>query len=80
MWKVVISGVGGQGVITAGILLAEAAVIHEGRYAVQSQSYGAQMRGGLSRADVIISDSEVIYPKVDQAHLLPCLHSGPTPG
>ncbi len=74
MWKIVISGVGGQGVITAGILLAEAAVIQEGRYAVQSQSYGAEMRGGLSRADVVISDSEIIYPRVDQAHLLVCLH------
>ena len=74
MWKVVMSGVGGQGVITSGILLAEAAVIHEGRFAIQSQSYGAQMRGGLSRSDVIISDSEIIYPKVDQAHLLVCLH------
>lgn len=73
-WKLVVSGVGGQGVISAGIALAEAAVIYEGRYAVQSQSYGAEMRGGLSRADVTISDSEVIYPKVDQAHVLVCLH------
>ncbi|MFW5827232.1 MAG: 2-oxoacid:acceptor oxidoreductase family protein [Alkalispirochaeta sp.] len=73
-WKLVISGVGGQGVISAGLTLAEAAVIYEGRYAVQSQSYGAEMRGGLSRADVTISDSEVIYPKVDQAHVLVCLH------
>ncbi len=73
-WKLVISGVGGQGVISAGIALAEAAVIYEGRYAVQSQSYGAEMRGGLSRADVTISNSEVIYPKVDQAHVLVCLH------
>lgn len=73
-WKLVFSGVGGQGVISAGITLAEAAVIHEGRYAVQSQSYGAEMRGGLSRADVTISSSEVIYPKVDQAHVLVCLH------
>jgi 2-oxoglutarate ferredoxin oxidoreductase subunit gamma len=73
-WKLVFSGVGGQGVISAGITLAEAAVIHEGRYAVQSQSYGAEMRGGLSRADVTISNSEVIYPKVDQAHVLVCLH------
>ena len=73
-WKLVIGGVGGQGVICAGIVLAEAAVIHEGRYAVQSQSYGAEMRGGLSRTDVTISNSEVIYPKVDQAHVLVCLH------
>jgi 2-oxoglutarate ferredoxin oxidoreductase subunit gamma len=70
----VFSGVGGQGIISAGIIIAEAAVIHEGRYAVQSQSYGAEMRGGLSRADITISNSEVIYPKVDQAHVLVCMH------
>lgn len=74
IWKLVIGGVGGQGVITAGILLAEAAVIHEGRFAVQSQTYGAEMRGGLTRTDVVISDEEIIYPKVDQTHMLACLH------
>lgn len=74
IWKLVIGGVGGQGVISAGILLAETAVIHEGRYAIQSQTYGAEMRGGLTRTDVIISDDEIIYPKVDQTHMLACLH------
>lgn len=74
MWKLIFSGVGGQGIISAGILTAEAAVIDEGRYAVQSQSYGAEMRGGLSRADVTISDDPIIYPKVDQAHVFVCLH------
>lgn len=74
IWKLVIGGVGGQGVITAGIVLAETAVIHEGRYAVQSQTYGAEMRGGLTRTDVVISDDEIIYPKVDQTHMLACLH------
>ena len=74
IWKLVIGGVGGQGIITAGIILAETAVIQEGRFAVQSQTYGAEMRGGLTRTDVIISDDEIIYPKVDQAHMLACLH------
>lgn len=74
MWKIVFSGVGGQGIVSAGILIGEAAVIHEGRHAVQTQSYGAQMRGGLSRADITISDHPVMYPRVDQAHLLVCLH------
>lgn len=73
-WKLVIAGIGGQGVISAGIILAEAAVIHEGTYAVQSQTYGAEMRGGLSRTDVTVSATEVIYPKVDQAHVLVCIH------
>lgn len=74
MWKLVFSGVGGQGIISAGILLAEAAVIEEGRFAVQTQSYGAEMRGGLSRSDVTIADSEILYPKVEQAHLLVAMH------
>ncbi len=74
IWKVILTGVGGQGIISAGILLAETAVVHEGRYSVQSQSYGAEMRGGLSRTDITISDDPVIYPKVEQAHVLVCLH------
>ncbi|MCL2498610.1 MAG: 2-oxoacid:acceptor oxidoreductase family protein [Symbiobacteriaceae bacterium] len=58
-----ISGSGGQGIITAGIILAEAAIIC-GKNALQSQSYGPEARGGASRAEVIISDSEIDYPKV----------------
>lgn len=73
-WKFIFSGVGGQGMITAGILLGEAAVIHEGKFAVQTQSYGAEMRGGLSRADVTVSDHPSYYPKVEQAHVLVCMH------
>ena len=42
--RIVFSGSGGQGVITAAIILAEAAVIHEGMNATQSQSYGAAAR------------------------------------
>ncbi|MCG8453285.1 MAG: 2-oxoacid:acceptor oxidoreductase family protein [Spirochaetales bacterium] len=74
MLNIVFTGVGGQGVITAGIILAEAAVLEEGRHATQSQSYGAEARGGLTRTDVIISDREVLYPKIAQAHVLGALH------
>lgn len=58
------SGSGGQGVITAAIIFAEAAVI-EGKYAVQSQSYGPEARGGASKAEVIISDEPVWHPHVE---------------
>lgn len=71
--RLVFSGSGGQGVITAAILLAEAAVIHENRNAVQTQVYGAAARGGATRSDVIISDTEINYPKVDQPNILVCL-------
>lgn len=71
--RIVFSGSGGQGVITAAIILAEAAVLYENLNAVQSQDYGAAARGGSSRADVIISDSEIIYPKVIEPNVLVCL-------
>ena len=57
------SGAGGQGLITAGIILAEAASIIEGKSAVQSQSYGPEARGGASKSEVIISDGPIDYPK-----------------
>ncbi len=71
--RLVFSGSGGQGVITAAIILAEAAVIHEGLIAVQSQSYGPEARGGATRSDVIISDSAIYFPKVTQPNVLVCL-------
>jgi 2-oxoglutarate ferredoxin oxidoreductase subunit gamma len=70
----VFSGSGGQGVITAAIILAEAAVLCENLNAVQSQSYGAEARGGATRSDVIISDSVIHFPKVIQPNVLVCLN------
>jgi 2-oxoglutarate ferredoxin oxidoreductase subunit gamma len=60
-------------VISAAIILAEAAVVHEGLEAVQSQSYGAAARGGATRSDVIISDETINMPKVFQPNVLMCL-------
>ena len=58
-----LSGSGGQGIILAGIVLAEAA-LHEDKNAVQSQSYGPEARGGASKSEVIISSEAIDYPKV----------------
>jgi 2-oxoglutarate ferredoxin oxidoreductase subunit gamma len=69
----VFSGSGGQGVITAAILIAEAAVLYENLIAVQSQTYGPAARGGATRSDVIISDSNINFPKVLQPNVLVCL-------
>jgi 2-oxoglutarate ferredoxin oxidoreductase subunit gamma len=69
----VFSGSGGQGVITAAIVLAESAVLHEGLEAVQTQAYGAAARGGATRSDVIVSDSTINFPKVIQPNVLVCL-------
>lgn len=58
-----LSGSGGQGLLLAGIILSEAA-ISEDKIAVQTQSYGPEARGGASKAEVIISDEEIDFPKV----------------
>lgn len=58
-----LSGSGGQGLILAAIILADAAA-REGSYVVQTQSYGPEARGGASKAEVIIDDKEIEYPKV----------------
>lgn len=71
--RLVFSGSGGQGVITAAIILAEAAVMYENKNATQSQSYGAAARGGSTRSDIIISGSEINFPEVTQPNVLVCL-------
>ena len=70
---IVFSGSGGQGVITAAIILAEAAALYENLNAVQTQSYGPEARGGATRADVIISETPIRHPKVINPHILVCL-------
>ena len=71
--RIVFSGSGGQGVITAAIILAEAAALYENLNAVQTQSYGPEARGGATRADVIISEAPIHHPKVINPHILICL-------
>lgn len=68
--RLLFSGSGGQGVVTAAIILAEAAVLHEGLIAVQTQAYGAAARGAATRADVIISEDPINYPMVVQPNIV----------
>jgi len=71
--RIVFTGSGGQGVITAAIILAEAAAIYENLNAVQTQTYGPEARGGATRADIIISEKPIRHPKVINPHILVCL-------
>ncbi|UCD31227.1 MAG: 2-oxoacid:acceptor oxidoreductase family protein [Desulfobacterales bacterium] len=71
--RMVFSGSGGQGIITAAVIFAEAAVLHENLNAVQSQAYGPEARGGATRSDIIISDTDINFPKVIQPNVLVCL-------
>ena len=69
-YEIRLSGSGGQGLILMGIILAEAIGIYEGKYVAQTQSYGPEARGGSSKAEVIVSEEEIDYPKAMKVDLL----------
>ncbi len=71
--EVRLAGEGGQGMILAGIILAEAASIYGGKNAVQTQSYGPEARGGASKSEVVISSEEIDHPEVLSADVLVAL-------
>jgi 2-oxoglutarate ferredoxin oxidoreductase subunit gamma len=72
-YEIRLAGLGGQGLVLAGVILAEAASIHENKNAVQSQSYGPESRGGASKSEIIISPVEIDYPKATHIDVLLCL-------
>ena len=67
-----LSGSGGQGIILAATLLADAAVATGGEV-IATQSYGPEARGGASKAEVIVSDAEIDYPEVTSPVITVCL-------
>ncbi|WP_270940247.1 2-oxoacid:acceptor oxidoreductase family protein [Romboutsia lituseburensis] len=67
--EVRLSGSGGQGLILAGIILAEGA-ISTNLNAVQTQSYGPEARGGASKCEVVISENEINFPKISKPNIL----------
>lgn len=71
--EILLSGTGGQGLLMAGVLLGEAAVVYGGKNATQNQTYGVQARGGESASEVIISDEDISYAEIDQADVLVAL-------
>jgi len=71
--EILIGGVGGQGVILAGILLGSAATVFDNKKAVQTQAYSSEQRGGMARAEVIISDEPVTDPQVRRPDVLMAL-------
>jgi len=73
-YEIRLSGSGGQGLIIAGVILAEAAGIYDGKYVCQTQAYGPEARGGASKAEVVISDVEIDYPKAMRPDVLLALN------
>lgn len=71
-YEIRLAGTGGQGMILAGVILAEAA-IRDGKNVTQTENYGPEARGGASRSEVIISSGEIDYPEVIRADILLCM-------
>jgi 2-oxoglutarate ferredoxin oxidoreductase subunit gamma len=67
-----LAGRGGQGVMLAGFLLAQAGMA-DGLHVVQTQSYGPEARLGAAKSDVILSRSEIAYPEVIAPDVFLCL-------
>jgi 2-oxoglutarate ferredoxin oxidoreductase subunit gamma len=73
-FEIRLAGSGGQGLILAGIILAEAAGVYDGKFVCQTQSYGPEARGGASKAEVVISDAPIDYPKAIRPDVLLALN------
>lgn len=73
--EILLGGLGGQGVILAGVLLGQAAV-NQGFFAAGSNSYGAQARGSACKAEVVFSGRPIDYPHVEAADLIVAMSQG----
>ncbi|MCL4534745.1 MAG: 2-oxoacid:acceptor oxidoreductase family protein [Bacteroidetes bacterium] len=71
--EVRISGFGGQGIVLAGVILARAAAIHNEMEATQTNSHGAESRGGACVSDVVLSPERIDYPMCLQPDVLVCM-------
>lgn len=72
LFRVRLTGRGGQGIMLAGAILAHAAM-HEGRQVTETQEYGPEARLGATKAEVILSDREIAFPMVSAPDVLVCL-------
>lgn len=61
-------GVGGQGVILAAEILS-AAKIAAGGYGIKASTYTSQVRGGPTKVDILLSDSEILYPYANEGEI-----------
>ena len=68
--EIQIAGFGGQGVILSAIIVGKAASIFQGDHATMTQSFGPESRGGACSAQVILSDSPILYPYVTRPDVL----------
>jgi len=64
------SGFGGQGILLSAVIVGRAAVMYDNKFAIQTQVYGPEARGGASMSAVIIDDEPILFPKVVNPDIL----------
>jgi 2-oxoglutarate ferredoxin oxidoreductase subunit gamma len=74
--EVILGGFGGQGIILAGYILGKGASLFDKKNAIQTQDYGPEARGGACRTQVVISDSKISYPYIDNPSILAVMSQG----
>ena len=68
--RITLCGFGGQGIILSAVILGTAAVTKGNLYAVQTQSYGSEARGGQCQAELIIDKKAINSPVAEKKNLL----------
>ncbi len=68
-----ISGIGGQGNVMLGTILSDA-LVKEEKWVVQTQAYGAQVRGGLTNCDVLFSNEPIDFPQARTFDIFFAMH------
>jgi len=74
--EIVIGGLGGQGIVLAGFVMGKAAALFDQKNATHTQDYGPEARGGSCRTQVVISDSPISYPYIDNPSVLAVMSQG----
>jgi len=69
-YEIRLAGLGGQGIVTAGMMIGRSASVFGGKNVTLAQSYGPESRGGASKVEVIVSDEKINYPKVRKPSLI----------
>jgi len=64
MAEIRFAGYGGQGIIRSGYIVGRAASLYDNKFATLTQDFGPESRGGACSAQVVVSDSRVLYPYV----------------
>lgn len=70
MQEIKLSGFGGQGIIMMGMILGKAATLYDNKFATLTQSFGPEARGGACSAQLIISQTQILYPYLTAPDIL----------